>query len=313
MGIEVSGNIMKNDEKVFRLVETDKFFAFCAERHHIWMERSRGKPFPWTDDPILQKFKFTNIYRELDRGTIFLREHVIEPYPKHCELFFNIAIYRRYNHYPTFESVGYVFNYVGHEKEQIIANIRGRIRDHKAVYTSAHMLCGMLYKDGKVIPDRTDQIWDYAFGMLWDKRREIEPKEGDTLRDAFERCMDARIPAFGPFIWYEVITDLRHTRYLQNAADILSWANPGPGAARGLARITNTFKKGVAVHIPREVQIDLMQMLLTLSSTKLPYWMPEMEMRDIEHSLCEFDKWMRIKNHEGKTRMVFVPPELRKK
>ena len=33
---------------------------------------------------------------------------------------------------------------------------------------------------------------------------------------------------------------------------------------------------------------------------------PEMEMRDIEHSLCEVDKWLRVRNGEGKPRAAYV-------
>lgn len=304
---------MNKDTYTIDLKQEEKFAYFINERHHIYLKRSAGEPFPWTLDPIMQKFKFTNVFRELDRGTVFCREHIREPYAQHCELFFNIAIYRRYNHYPTFESVGYVFNYEGLAKDQIIANIRGRIRDHKAVYTSAHMLCGMISDDNGIpIPDRTSQIWDYAFGKLWEKRKELEPVSGDCLESAFFKCLNARIPAFGPFIWYEVITDLRHTRYLNNASDIMTWANPGPGAARGLARICNVFQKGKPVPIPRSQQLDLMRKLLWNSMNWRANYVPSLEMRDIEHSLCEWDKYERVMAGEGHTRQVFIPPELRK-
>ena len=46
-----------------------------------------------------------------------------------------------------------------------------------------------------------------------------------------------KIPTIGPFIAYEMACDLRHTRILSHARDILSWANPGPGAKRGIHRL----------------------------------------------------------------------------
>ena len=48
--------------------------AFAIERHKIYLRRSAGQPFPWTDDPILQKYKFNNIYRELDKTTIWIKD-----------------------------------------------------------------------------------------------------------------------------------------------------------------------------------------------------------------------------------------------
>ena len=49
------------------------FFDFCREREKIRLARESGAPVPWTDDPIFQKGRFLNVFREDDRGskTIF--------------------------------------------------------------------------------------------------------------------------------------------------------------------------------------------------------------------------------------------------
>ena len=43
---------------------------FASERMHIWHKRCQNETPPYTDDPILQNYRFCNIYRELDRQTI---------------------------------------------------------------------------------------------------------------------------------------------------------------------------------------------------------------------------------------------------
>ena len=45
------------------------FFDFCREREKIRIARENGDPFPWTDDPIFQKARFLNVFREDDRGS----------------------------------------------------------------------------------------------------------------------------------------------------------------------------------------------------------------------------------------------------
>ena len=45
------------------------FFDFCREREKIRVSRENGNPFPWTDDPIFQKGRFLNVFREDDRGS----------------------------------------------------------------------------------------------------------------------------------------------------------------------------------------------------------------------------------------------------
>lgn len=44
--------------------------SFASERMRIWEQKVIGKAAPYTADLILQKYRFCNIYRELDRQTI---------------------------------------------------------------------------------------------------------------------------------------------------------------------------------------------------------------------------------------------------
>ena len=45
------------------------FFAFCKERENIRFNREKGRPAPWSDDPIFQRGRFLNVFREDDRGS----------------------------------------------------------------------------------------------------------------------------------------------------------------------------------------------------------------------------------------------------
>ena len=56
------------------------FWYWVNERHSIYLRKAAGDPRPWTKDPILQRYKFTNVFRELDMGTKWLRECIILPH-----------------------------------------------------------------------------------------------------------------------------------------------------------------------------------------------------------------------------------------
>ena len=43
------------------------FFQFCKERENIRLKRESGLPAPWSNDPIFQKGRFLNVFREDDR------------------------------------------------------------------------------------------------------------------------------------------------------------------------------------------------------------------------------------------------------
>ena len=107
---------------------------------------------------------------------------------------------------------------------------------------------------------------------------------------------------WGDFMAYEVITDLRHTRYLNKAPDINTWAVAGPGAIRGLNRLHGRdYKKGMS----QAQACAEMRELLELSRDALPDFVPPLELREIEHSLCETDKWLRVKQGQGRIRAKY--------
>jgi alpha-glutamyl/putrescinyl thymine pyrophosphorylase clade 1 len=45
------------------------FFDWCIERESIRCKREAGEPPPWTQDPVFQKGRFLNVFRENDKGT----------------------------------------------------------------------------------------------------------------------------------------------------------------------------------------------------------------------------------------------------
>jgi hypothetical protein len=48
----------------------DTLRAFILERLAIWEKKVSGAEPPYTDDPVLQRYRFCNIFRECDRQTI---------------------------------------------------------------------------------------------------------------------------------------------------------------------------------------------------------------------------------------------------
>ena len=47
----------------------DAFFGFCREREAVRERRASGRAPPWSDDPIFQRGRFLNVFREDDRTT----------------------------------------------------------------------------------------------------------------------------------------------------------------------------------------------------------------------------------------------------
>ena len=117
------------------------FNNYMIERHSIYERRAEGQPYPWTDDPILKEYSFCNVYRELDRVTIWIRENWREPYADHPNLPFAMAMARQINWPDTLQEIGFPEHW---NPARIKAIMQGRLNRKEKVYTGAYMLTGTL-------------------------------------------------------------------------------------------------------------------------------------------------------------------------
>ena len=284
-----------------------RYFYWINERYAIYLRRKRGDAWPWTADKILQEYKFTNAFRELDTGTVWLRENWLEPYADSPTLYFNIAMYRQFNWPNTMQLTGYI-----HQNRWNPQRLTDVVEAHQfagkgnKVFTGAYMIRGQCVNpSGIQWTSKSQYMFHQVLQPIWEAP---EPDwQAMTLEEAHKWWM--QFEGFGHFISYEIVTDMRHTRYLKDAADIMTWANPGPGAQRGLQRLWGIYKIA-RVSVPDCIQG--MRNLLELSPDYLEDYVPDLEMRDIEHSLCEFDKYERVRLGQGRPRSKFVPPHKRK-
>lgn len=293
--------------------KTAEFFETMAERQRIYARKERGDPKPWTSDPIFQRYKFTNVFREQDAVTRWIRENWREPYANHPNLWIAMCIARTINLPEVLEDLGFpgevwTDDYLDHMTRVLEARrdagkpqhtgaymIRAESDPGKSWYSwskgayLAHIVIGRVWKDFGP--------GSFRDGLMAPATTDGKDPKFTTLQEAHEAL--TQYHGWGPFMAYEVVTDLRHTRYLRDAEDIYLWANPGPGAMRGLNRIHNRpLKKGGKA----EKFVAEMRDLLRIAPDYLPEDFPALEMRDIEHWLCEFDKYERAANGEGKPR-----------
>jgi hypothetical protein len=55
----------------------DSYWKFAALRQEAFFKRITGQPYPWSKDAIINRFRFTNVYRASDRVSQYLIKHVI--------------------------------------------------------------------------------------------------------------------------------------------------------------------------------------------------------------------------------------------
>ena len=270
----------------------ERFFWWIEERHRIYEKRKMGVPqHLWTDDEILQRYRFTNPFRENDKTTVWFRKNIREPLRNDDRVFMATVIFRWFNLIETGKTL--VDNNLHLEWNSELA--REKIKKQDRYVTGGYII---------KTPDGMDKV----DGVIWCIEKVLKnqkdlimfTKEEPTLEATWELFLE--YPYLGPFMSYELVTDLRHTHFLENAKDINTWANAGPGAMRGLNRV---FGRRLNYKSRKNNWVEEMQALLAISDKHLSEFIPKLELRDIEHSLCEFDKYERARKGEGKPRGRF--------
>lgn len=268
------------------------FLYFVAERQRIFRRREEGQQPPWTNDPILQTYRFCNIFREQDRTTKWIRDNWREPHRGDESVLTAMVLARSLNWVPTLEWIGYptVWSKTAYRKRLEKRKAKGL----KVLGTAYTITPGRL---GEATTERILCTVSLAY-----KRRRLWLVENSVE----ETCRELKkINGIGPFIAYEICQDLLHTEFLQRAADRYTWASIGPGSRRGLNRLhgrslTQSIHKSFVLNELCEVR----DIILTIDSD--PCFSTPLDLRTAEDALCEFDKYCRA---IGKTfRNTYIRP-----
>lgn len=303
----------------------DRFFAYARDRERIRLQRAAGQPAPWTIDPILRSYRFCNIDREDDAVTTWFRTNVREPMRAMPEVMLATILFRWFNT----PRVGAVLfktrtraaglspfgEYLRTRDPSVLDRAIRECLPEGPYVTGAYMI-------------KTPAGMDKIAGVLWcvDQFNKVRGEYEAAFDDSttLEGCSEAltMLPYMGDFMAYEVVTDLRHTDLLCNAPDIMTWANPGPGAARGLDRLAleplgtrnrNRPADRAAMQIEMQVLLECSQEQARWPTNDYRYWpqgevmrpFKPWEMRTVEHTLCEFDKYERVRLGEGRPKQLF--------
>lgn len=282
----------------------DLFWYWVNERQCIYVKKRAGGPWPWTDDDILQTYKFTNVYRNLDAVTVSLHELVFasKKYRSQSELMFAIILFRMFNWPMTFKRLENAELDINWNEKKASEILNSAKRSGEQVFTGAYMItnCGCTGSKIDMMCSALSRLHENSDAILQDI------KSGGSFEAATNIL--SRYRMIGRFIAYELATDFRWAGLFE-PKDIMTWANPGPGAKRGVKRLLGHSVKTSGTNVPDSVCVKIMQELLSMKSR----WEGDvkkrgMEMRDIEHSLCEFDKYVRVLQNEGRPRSRYTPP-----
>jgi len=260
---------------------------WIVERDNVRIRKERGDKKPWTHDPILRDVYFCNVHREDDRVTRYIRRE-FNQYVDHPKYEWFMCMARIFNWPDTIIQIMYynLFTVDCDVYKGILDVIRNRQDQGKKVWGGAYVITTHGQKMDKA---------EYCARLLsdiYDSEHLDFARGSATLKDAHTHLME--LEGFASFMAAQVVADLKNTprHPLQNAPDWMTFAALGPGSVKGLNYF---FERDPDTSMGAKQFVDELQQVREWLTTVIPEIMKDLCNQDLQNCMCEYSKYMRVR------------------
>lgn len=270
-----------------------ELFAFMRERHAVYKRKTNGLARPWSNDPILNTYRFCNVYRELDAVTIWIAKNWRDKHQGDKNLWFAMVVARLFNNPATLDAIEYPvpFN-------------PGRIEHETDLMKHAEMRVfnpAYIVSTNGVAMDKVEYILTRVLKPLWEARDHMTPYPTECLSLWHEALSEFN--GMGSFLASQVIADLKYAAPYHEAPDWWTFATSGPGSRRGLNRVCS---RAVDKRWSEDAWYNtLVELSVHIAPLLKKADMPRIHNQDLQNCLCEFDKYERARLGEGRPKQLY--------
>jgi hypothetical protein len=286
--------------------EFDYYLYWVSERMNIFWRRYNNEPLKieqskylfgntqnkiWSEDKIFQDYKFTNVYRSLDRVSQYLIKNVIYTkniYPKD-EIVFRILFFKLFNKIETWELFKKEFgdiesNFIYERWSEIDNFIIKKLEEDFPLYSNAYVLSTAVkdekYHHRKYLLTYKQCVFDNFDSFI----------DCNSLQGLFNKLLE--LSYVGNFLAMQFTIDLNYSDVFN--FDENEFIVPGPGSLRGIDRCFEGQKKTQDyVEIIKWTRENLDSLLEEKGYNVrfLPNRKPTLI--DIQNCYCEVSKYLR--------------------
>lgn len=232
----VDRGAIERAEPVLDTGALDLFMTYIKERYRIHIKKDvMYKKPPWTNDPILGKFRFTNIRREHDRETRWLIKYITgNDFLTYRQKLMNVILFRLFNKHESVIAAGGPFkfeafwSYVPSRKR--LLKYQEKNPDY-VFFTNAFITSGMKTTIRSLFND------DFIPGCIMRYMKRINE---NGLMDRIRQC---KTPAqvfnvlraeqgIGEFLAYQIFVDYTYIKEFPFSEN--EFVVAGPGCKKGL-------------------------------------------------------------------------------
>ncbi|KII93460.1 hypothetical protein PLICRDRAFT_49507 [Plicaturopsis crispa FD-325 SS-3] len=290
------GSVVINGTKIQTTKVFDTFWWFAAERHRVNIHRQKGLPEDeWTDDTILKKYHFCNPFRVADRVSQYIISDVVEKGSQDPdEIVFRVTLFNMFTKIDTWELLEEELGpltWASFDRNQYGRVLRRAKDSGISLYTGAFQKPGPKLGNHDTFMDHLELLQ-----MLMEHDLRGICQRAAYIVDVFEFLMSW--PSLADFTAYQLLINLSYTPVLNFCES--DFVVLGLGAISGLKKCFRVSDGTHGVEIVQWMQRTQHEHFARLGLA-LPELGPErrvMQLVDFEHTLCEVDKYARVKHRD---------------
>ena len=318
------------DENKIKLVKTTinknnirHFYEYFTERYNIYKKKELLKVDPpLTENEILQKYKFTNVFRENDSGTKYvIRNICLRKNISFENKILNIIIYRLFNKILTSEIYGMResgiidFNKFDDNEKETIRNKFNLIKELKPDYvffTNAFNTGGVKQAALKISKEKFIPLAIFDLVLSYKNKEKGIVEKIKKARDQREVFISlCELNGIGKFLAYQIFVDFTYIPEFPFSEN--EFVVAGPGCERGLNYLfenRNGLTYEECLFYLRDNQTKLFKQIdYDYYPDKLFDDRPKEErylnVMALENCMCEFSKYMKTLTGKGRPRVKY--------
>jgi hypothetical protein len=274
-----------------RIEAYQKYWEFAERRQNIFFRRLVGEPRPWTDDPILDEYKFCNVYRASDRVSQYLIKNVIYTGNQSAdEVIFRILLFKFFNKIETWEYLLNCFGEIRLKNFDITKYDRAfeqRISNSIPIYSNAYISCATkAYGYDRKHANHLALIYD----MINNGHIVSKIVTAKSLEDIFKLLR--QYPLIGDFMAYQLMTDINYSNVVDfNEND---FTMVGPGSMRGINKCFRSRSGKSYEYIIRWMVEHQEEEFNKFGLSFKLLWGRSLHNIDCQGLFCETDKYCRV-------------------
>jgi hypothetical protein len=273
----------------------DTYWRFAAERLAIFYRRYSDPRGPWTSDPILRTYRFTNTYRAADRVSQYLIREVQarEDRPQTArEIFFRTIMFKIFNCIETWEALEERLGPLEWRRIDLakVDRTLEHLRSHgRKIYSAAYIMPSPALGHARKHSNHIALIAQ----MIGDRLPERVHK-APSLRSVYDLIV--RYPGIGPFLAFQYTIDLNYSAILDfEEADLVI---AGPGALDGISKcFADTGSRSaedVIYWVTEQQEIEFKRRGLAFAGL----FGRRLQPIDCQNLFCEISKYARVAHPE---------------